>query len=280
MRPDKPHENALNYHMCRYAGARTMSRGPLRDPGRDYVAFIGGSDTFGQFVDSPFPDMVEQRTGDTCINLGRPNAGIDVFLNDPSLMNMCNRARTTVIQIMGTQFMSNRFFTVDPRRNNRFLRASKLLKAIYYDVDFGSIETTNDLLMTLARTAPDRLHLVRAEMQTAWVARMRTLIDAIDGQVILLWAADHPPAERHRPVGLCRTPLFVDRPMIAAINGEDVQVVQVIASPDEIAQGFSGMYVNDDDCAAAIEMLGPVVHRRIAAAISAALIDARDRAAA
>lgn len=280
MQADQTHGHALNYQMCRYAGAKIMSRGPLRDPGRDYVAFIGGADTFGQFVPTAFPDLVERQTGQTCLNLGSPNAGIDAFLSDPSLMGLCARARMTVIQITGTQYMSNRFFTVDPRRNNRFIRASKLLKAIYFDVDFSRFETTDDMLAALASAAPDRLHLVRAEMQTAWVARMRSLIAAVDGPVILLWAADHPPAEAGQIAGTCRAPLFVNRPMLKALKGEDVQLVQVVASREEIAQGFSRMHLGEADCAAAVELLGPLVHTRIANCLSTVLCDASDRAAA
>ncbi len=36
---------------------------------------------------------------------------------------------------MGAQNLSNRFYAVHPRRNDRFLRASTLMKTIFREVD-------------------------------------------------------------------------------------------------------------------------------------------------
>ena len=54
-----------------------------------------------------------------------------------------------MIQVSGAQNLSNRFHAVHPRRNDRFLRASTLLKTIYRDVDFTEFNFTRHLLTTL-----------------------------------------------------------------------------------------------------------------------------------
>ncbi len=57
----------------------------------------------------------------------------------------------TVIQVMGAHNMSNRFYAVHPRRNDRFLRASLgCCKTIYPEVDFTEFNFTRHMLTALA----------------------------------------------------------------------------------------------------------------------------------
>jgi hypothetical protein len=253
-----------DYHTCHYGTSRLQFRGPPKRLRGDYIAFLGGSETFGTYIETPYPDLVEQALGTTCVNLGCQKAGIDSFLSAPSLLDICAMARVTVIQIMGAQNMSNRFFTVDPRRNNKFLRASRRLKDIYPEVDFSRIDTTDQLLSTLARVAPEMLYLVREEMQQAWLARMRTLLNSIDCPVVLLWAADHAPHGAQVSSTICREPLFVDRAMLDAVTEFSDHLVEVAVSRDEVKDGFAEMVLGPNDTQDAVEMLGPVAHRRIA----------------
>jgi hypothetical protein len=74
---------ALDYLPCRYRRSKLLFRGPRRRLERDYVAFIGGTETYGKFIEHPFPDLIEQATGLACANFGFPNAGEDVFAYDP-----------------------------------------------------------------------------------------------------------------------------------------------------------------------------------------------------
>ena len=53
-------------------------------------------------------------------------AGTDDLRDSPALAV----ARLTVLQVTGAQNMSNRFYSVHPRRNDRFLKASPLLRAM------------------------------------------------------------------------------------------------------------------------------------------------------
>ena len=44
-----------------------------------------------------------------------------VFVNEPTVIDICSKALVTVVQLMGAQNTSNRFYAVHPRRNDRFL---------------------------------------------------------------------------------------------------------------------------------------------------------------
>ena len=264
---------SLEYHPCRYGSSKILFRGPARRVRGDYVTFLGGTETFGRFIETPYPDMLEQTMGMTAINLGCQRAGIDAYLKSPGLLDICAMSKATVIQIMGAPNMSNRFYTVDPRHNERFLRASKRFKEIYPEVDFSEFNQTSRMLTALARIGPDRLHLVRHEMQCAWVARMRTLLGQIEGKKILLWMADHAPFSTATGGTICREPLFVDRAMLNAVRDHADALVEVVGRRGEIEAGRDLMVYSEMEYAAVQEMLGPIVHERVADALEPVLAD-------
>jgi hypothetical protein len=264
---------SLDYQPCHYGSARILFRGPQKPLNGAYIACLGGTETFGKFIETPFPALLEQATGTVTVNLGSLDAGIDAFVCSPGLTDIAANARATVIQIMGAANMSNRFYTVDPRRNDRFLRPSKALKEIYPEVNFRSYDRVDQMLAALARIGPDRLHLVRKELQTAWVARMRTLIAQIGGPVVLLWAADHAPYSNATGGTICRTPLFIDRAMLRAIQTGDTRLVEVVGDPQDIAMGLQDMVGSLFERPGATDLLGPIVHRRIADALTPILSD-------
>lgn len=189
-------------------------------------------------------------------------------------------SQATVIQVMGAANMSNRFYTVDPRHNERFLRASKRFKDIYPEVDFSEFDLTSHMLSSLARIGPDRLHLVRHEMQCAWVARMRTLLDQIEGKKILLWIADHAPFSSATGGTICREPLFIDRAMLTAVSAHADTLIEIVATRTEIDSGRTEMVYSAMEHGAAQEMLGPVVHRQVAKALKPVLSRATGKSSA
>ena len=125
---------ALDYFPCRYGASRAVFRGPERDLSRPYVALLGGSATFGKYVATPFADLVEQALGQPVANLGAQNAGPDFYLADRATLDIAARARVAVVQVTGADTLSNPFYTVHARRNDRFLAASPALRDLYPEV--------------------------------------------------------------------------------------------------------------------------------------------------
>ena len=106
--------------------------------------------------------------------------------------------------------MANRFYTGHPRRNDRFLKPSTLLQAIYRDDDFSELNFNKHMLHRLFTLSPGRFDTVVSELQQAWLARMRLLLSKIDGKVVLLWFGDHKPDDVSRPEDE-KDPWFVTR---------------------------------------------------------------------
>lgn len=251
----------LNYNQCRYGQSKLLFRGPRRNLKSQYYSFIGGSETYGKFVEQPFVELVEDARGIPCANFSAVNAGVDAFVNDPSLIGLCNRSKVTVIQAMGAQNMSNRYYTVHARRNDRFLKASILLKSIYREVDFSEFSFTRHMLTTLKAVSSQRFAAIEMELRAAWVARMELMLRQINGRCVLLWLRETQPAVSSA-ADLGAEPLFLDAPLVGRLAGMVEEIVEVDISHQRGM--LDGMVYNAMERPVAQEMIGPATHRKIA----------------
>lgn len=226
-------EDTIDYHPCRYGNSRIFFRGPRKSLKDRYIAFVGGTETYGRGVETPFPDLVERAIGITCVNFGCVNASVDAFLPETAILEASQRATLNIVQIMGASNMSNRFYTVHPRRNDRFLRASSVMRAIYPDVDFTEFCFTRHMLASLYELSPERFEIIQSELQMAWRARMRSFLSEIGAHTLLLWFSETLPSDAHlqdRPDPLNSDPLFITRSMIDELR-PNVQGVILVQSP-------------------------------------------------
>lgn len=258
----------LDYFPCRYSGSRQLFRGPRRRLDGDFIAYIGGTETFGKFLDTPYPALVEVETGMRSVNLGCINAGIDAYLNDRAVADICAKARLAVIQVMGAQNMSNRYYAVHPRRNDRFLSASPQLEAIYPSVDFTEFTFTRHLLQSLATIDQTKFEILVEELREAWIARMHAFLSRIETDVLLLWMSDRAPPESRDRDPSAHDPMFVDREMIEALSSVVTETLEIEGTAIERFHGLDEMFFADAERPAAEEMLGPLVHRRTAVALA------------
>jgi hypothetical protein len=207
----------------RYDGSRLVFRGPLRALDGRHVAFVGGGAMRGGPVARPFPALVGAELGVPAVNLGLRHASVEAFLLDPVVGRACRDARLCVLEVMGAANLSNRLYTVHPRRNDRFLRASGALRAIYPEVDFTEVCFTRHLLTRLHEADAGRFEIVQEELRLAWEARMRAFLERVGRHVVLLW----PEARWEAVVPLGAEPLFVTRAMVESLRPLVRQVVPV-----------------------------------------------------
>lgn len=274
MKHDTLAEAGLSYGLCRYGNSRLLFRGPRKPLEGRYIAFVGGTETYGKFIERPFPALVEEALGERCVNFGCVNASIDAFMNEPVIQSACQEATMSVVQIMGAQNLSNRFYTVHPRRNDRFLRASTVLKAIFPEVDFSDICFTRHLLTELHSVAPDRFSIIVTELQQAWVARMRSFLSEIGPRAVLLWFADHLPSDspwEERPDPFRAEPLFVTRKMVDSLRPLVRGVVMAQPSARALSRRSKGLVHSSMQSTAAAELLGPAAHAEAAEALATSL---------
>ena len=264
-------DGALRLNPCSYGVSQLTFRGPQRQTDGRFVLFLGGSDTFGRYVPEPFSHLIEFETGETCVNLGCQAAGPDVYLKDSTIQALCQDASVTVIQVIGATNLTNAYYKVHPRRNDRFIAPTKLLTELYSEVDFTEFSFTGHLISRLRALDEARFELVRCCLQATWKTRMEALISQISGPVLLLWFASRP-ATGAMHLALHETdpntdpnsePLFVTAEMIEGLRGAVSDVIEVVSDRGEM----NGMSFAQLDFLAAYDSLGIAAHRAAAAAL-------------
>ena len=226
-----PGEAPVDYAPCRYGDSRLLFRGPFRAPARDYCVALGGTETFGRDVAEPWPTLLEHSLGRMVINLGLPNAGADVYLRDPSAACIAANATTAFLQLPGAINLSNRFYSVHPRRNDRVLRIMPELRTLYPGLDFIEFNFTNHLVLRLREVDPQRFATLREELRRCWIARMGELLARLPARTMLVWLAETPVPDQGI-LGGALTPALVDQAMISAISG-DRPLVEIIVGPTD-----------------------------------------------
>ena len=274
MKHDRLVEQRSATPSCRYGNSRLFFRAPKRNLSGRYHAFIGGTETFGKYLDHPDPALVEAALGRTCVNFGVVNAGVDVFVNDPTVMAACATADITVIQMMGAHNLSNRFYKVHPRRNDRFLSGSTLMAALYPDIDLSEYNFTRHLLSALYERSPERFEIIRTELQMAWLARMRTLLDKVGQRVLLLWLSDQPLDDqpwsaRAEPFKV--EPMMVSRTMVEQLRERVLDIVVAQTSAEAIQRGIDGMTYPQNEASIASELPGVGAHEEAALLLAGAI---------
>lgn len=253
---------ALDYLPCRYGASKTMFRGPRRDLSQPYVAVLGGSVAFGRYVAQPYADLVEAGLGRPVANLAALNAGPDFYLSDPDTLEIAAGAAVAVVQVTGAEALSNPFYTVHSRRNDRFLAVTPALKALFPQVDFTDIHFTRHLLQVLRRADAGRFAQVVEGLQGAWLDRMRTLLARLPARRMLLWVTGAGPDS---------DPLYIDRALIDALRGDVTQVVEVTPSARARAMAPFDMTYPETEAAQASCLPGAAVHAELAETLLAGL---------
>lgn len=257
-------QSALDYLPCRYGKSKLLFRGPRRGLDKPYVAFLGGTETYGKFIAEPFVDMVDAELAETCVNFGCLNAGVDVFLHDQFLPEAASKAAVTVLQVPSAQNLTNRLYSVHPRRNDRFVSPTAMLSTIFPEVDFAAFHFNKHMLKHLRELSPERYRILDQELQEAWVARMDSLLSMIKTRVILMWVSQRAPED---PCEQDIEPLHVNKAMMDRVTPNTTEYLEVRLSKEAAADPTDGMIFSQTEAAAAREMIGPLAHREVADAL-------------
>ncbi|RVV97503.1 hypothetical protein EKE94_13245 [Mesobaculum littorinae] len=269
-----PVEANLDYKTCRYGASTLDFRGPPAAVQAPYTVVLGGDETFGRYVPQPYPAILGGETGRSVVNLGLPHAGPDVYLGCDAVLEMCRSAQSCVIQITGAQALSNRFYRVHPRRNDRFIGETPLLRAVYPEVDFTEFHFVRHMLMRLEAVSEERFAILRNDMRKTWVAQMNLLTSRIARPVTLLWLSSRVPDDPAEWMG-AGDPPYVSAAELRDLRGRIDDIVEVTTAPLE-SEDLRGMVASEDDWPAARQLPGPALHSRIAAEL-AQVLDRRDR---
>jgi hypothetical protein len=261
----------LDYRPVSYPGSVLRFRGPAIDVTAPHVLCLGGTETFGRFIAEPYPALLAARLGQPVANMGVSGGGVDVSMEDGAILSAMSRARAIVLQVTGAQGISNRLYTVHPRRNDRFVKASDVFHAIFRDVDFTEFHFTRHMLDHLKALSAERFEVVRDELQAAWRMRMLRFLENAPVPVHLLWLARRGPDVPEPGHGLGDDPLFVTREMLEAVAEKAASLSVVHADGDASDLETRGMFFAAGEAAAARAVPDPRVHEAACDALLAQL---------
>ena len=261
-----------DYDRCTYGNSLLSFRGPYRIPQAVDVAVLGGTETFGKYITVPYPELLEHQMGRSVVNLGAMNAGVDSFCSDSIIEEVAHRAHVAVVQIMGAQSVSNPFYRVHARRNDRVVAVTDHLRSLFPDLDFTDCNFTRHLLVKLQNRSPSQFQEVVFQLQKTWLGRMRELIARLSMPTVLLWVSDREPC----PDGEINfdvtygDPLFVTRDMVYQISSLVDGFVEIVRSYGGEAE-LDNMVFSPIERAAAARLPGPSAHAGAATALAKAL---------
>lgn len=229
-KPDRPFIDYQGYHWGRL---NQIYRGPQPDLAQPYIACLGGAQTFGRYVERPFPQLLSEALNLQVANFGTASAGPGFFLRDSQVTEAASQADICVVQVMSARSLSNRLFKVELSRNEEIEAVTRALESLFPHVDFETFTYAHNMLNQLAEDDPESFIAVEAEMKAAWVARTRVLLETIQTKRILFWFSERKPdedapADARQP--MLKYPQFVDQDMIDAVAPLADRVVTCVTS--------------------------------------------------
>jgi Domain of unknown function (DUF6473) len=211
----------VDYELYGIPGIRGVFRGPPAK-GDEYVACVGAAQTFGRFVQTPYPRLIAKALGTDALNLGRGGAGPSFPLSNPRLLVLINSARVAIVQVFSGRSQSNSLF----KTVNHGMIGVNLAN--------GQEISANGFYAWLLEQGEELSRKIVSETRANYVVAMTELLDAITAPKILLWFSVRTPEyleqlrlPLHRLWG--EFPQLVNREMINEIKTHCDQYVECIS---------------------------------------------------
>jgi hypothetical protein len=172
-----------------------------------YVACLGGAQTFGRFVQTPFPRLISHSLRIETLNLGRGGVGPSFYLSNPRLLEYTNRARMVIFQVLSGRSQSNSLFRI----TGNGMRGMNLAN--------GREMSAPEFYTWLMARDSQLARMIVEETRENYLSAMMQLLDAITPPKILLWfSVRGPNYEEYLELPLGRLwgefPHFVNQAMV------------------------------------------------------------------
>jgi hypothetical protein len=230
----------IDYELYELQGVHGTFRGPPVQS-REYIACVGASQTFGRFVQMPFPRLISYALRIDTLNLGRGGAGPEFPLENPALMEHINGSRIVIVQVFSGRSQSNSLF----RMAGQTMCGTNLAN--------GS-ECSADQFYTWLLTQDTKLaQEIVAETREKYASAMTRLLDAIVPPTILFWFSTRSPDyEECMELPLTRLfgefPQLINRAIVERLKGHTSLYVECISKrglPQLVPGQHSGASAQD-----------------------------------
>ena len=222
----------VDYRLWQLQGATDWLRGPQPPalaPG-SYIACVGAAQTFGCFVETPWPQLLAGRLCIPTLNLGIAGAGPALFQQQPFATLLAN-ARAVVFQVLSgrsadcSRFRSGGRERLTLRSDGRVLAADDAWREVLHaDLAGWRAPLLRGLRNRwLGRYGRHHVQQLVQETQTDWLAQFHRLLAGTSVPKVLLWWSRRTPQHQPRFHSLAALfgdyPQLIDAPMVHALAG-------------------------------------------------------------
>lgn len=217
-------KEVVNYQLYEIPGVPVQVRGPRQElTSGQYIACFGAAQTFGPLCAKPWPALLAESRHPT-LNLGFGGAGPSFFLLNPKLIQLANRSRLAIVQVMAGRSTRNSYLEIDGGRSNARPRGSRE----------GFVATEIAYQRVLQAIGPRATQFIVEETRRNWVYEMELLLEAIRVPSIVFWFSERPPhyREGYGTVGqfMGKFPQLVTEAMVEQIRPKAAAYVECISS--------------------------------------------------
>lgn len=252
----------IDYRLYRLACTDLKFRGPepqLADGA--FFSCLGAAQTFGCFVASPYPNLLEEQFGTTALNLGYGGAGPRFYNRHPELLEIVNRGQLAIVQIMSgrsednSRFESRGLELLIRRSDGKQMSADAAWRSVLeLRYAWRRFPLGKRIVRRVCRTlgAADAKRLLH-ETRKNWLASYSQLLGSIRVPKVLLWFSKRTPDYResyedlHHFMGIY--PQLVTDEMVEAVARQADHYVQCTTdrgSPQALVSRFDGSPVEID----------------------------------
>jgi hypothetical protein len=232
-----------DYHIIDYKpwsldGFKHHFRGPgpkSLAPGNFFICF-GAAQTYGCYVEKPFPELLSGKLGLENFNAGYAGAAPAFFLNNDLYIDYANKSKFAIIQIMSGRGESNSYFKSNVGNviltrihDNKMLHAGEAYSQLIED-------ESSDFILKLVE-----------ETQANYIANMIKLMKKIEVPKILFWFSvrevDYEIKATDRPSLFGKYPQFINQKVVNELIPFSDYYVESISDeglPQKLVNRFTG----------------------------------------
>ncbi|MFV0633112.1 DUF6473 family protein [Demequina sp.] len=263
--------DVVDYQMYVDPTSGLSFRGPRPEgltPGQ-YVVCLGAAQTFGCFVDEPYPVLLERDLGMPVVNLGYGGAGPRFYVRHPELLVLINGAAAVVVQVMSARSEDNgRFasggleYLTERATGERVSAADGYARLLAeHPGRVGSLPRPLRKAVRVVK-GPPAVREVLAQTRRSWVESYRELMEAITVPTVMLWLSKRSPGlhrsskavwwwQRYDDVNAMfgDYPQLVNRAMVRQIRplaDHYVECTTSAGSPQPLVSRFTGEPITVD----------------------------------
>ncbi len=158
-----------------------------------YIAVLGGAETYGRHMSSPYAVTLSQMLGCQVMNLGTVHGGLDSLDRTIGLTAYARQAQAIVIECPDPRHSTNAYYHVHRYNNDRVIGVTAAFRAAFRGIDTGSLHYVGHVWKACQTIDPDRTAQMAMDIQLDARQRFTTYVSQFESPVVTVSFDDFCP---------------------------------------------------------------------------------------